>query len=288
MRDKLILETDKVKQIKSGLQEDLFEVFYQPIVDLMTNKPVGFEALIRLRNLDGEIIPASEYISLAEEKGLISDIMDFVCDTVKKDSAVLLKLCKHLRPYVNINIAASQMRDIPRALNALKRARAGGLTINAELTESTMFVDGSLKSQIQKLNNAGFKVAIDDFGTGYSSIQRLNEISVHTLKIDQTYVQKIEDHKDYTFLAAIFKLAQTRAENVIIEGIETLEQKLLIMQMGMRFAQGYFFCRPMDINSLEAFLLSSQEDKLPPISTPPNSTQINTKFSLTSNKRRRA
>ena len=256
IHNKLANDTKIIEQIRTGFKSDLFDVFYQPIVDMMTNKPVGFEALVRLRGEDGKMIPPSHFIPVAEDKGLVSDIMDYVCAAVAKDAAKLSQLYADIKtkPYININVAPSQMRNMPRVIKALKCAQFGGLTINVEMTESSMFVGGSVESHIQDFKDAGFKVAIDDFGTGYSSIQRLNKSAFNTLKIDQSFVQNIHSSKDYDFLAAIFKLAQTGAENVIIEGIETLEQKLLVMKLGIRYAQGYFFCRPMDLNGLMAYL----------------------------------
>lgn len=108
--------------------------------------------------------------------------------------------------------------------------------------------------QIEKLKQAGFSLAIDDFGTGHSSINRLNTLNVTTLKIDQCFIENIEDSKGFDFLKAIVDLSLTTSDSVIIEGVETLPQKLLLMKMGVRYCQGYLFAKPMKLAQLEDYL----------------------------------
>ena len=102
IHNKLANDTKITEQIRTGFKSDLFDVFYQPIVDMMTNKPVGFEALIRLRGEDGKMIPPSHFIPVAEDKGLVSDIMDYVCAAVAKDAAKLSQLYADIKtkPYI--------------------------------------------------------------------------------------------------------------------------------------------------------------------------------------------
>jgi len=259
IRAKLMHITGIENTIKYGLEAKKFDVFYQPIVDLMTEKPVGFEALIRLKDKDQNYVSPDVFIPVAESTGLINDIMDYLCDQVMTDASHISDIfhTQKNKPYININVATTQLKDMPRTLNALLRARKGGLVINAEITESSTLNEESADDRIQNLQDAGFSVAIDDFGTGYSSIERLHQLSFSTLKIDQSFVKEIQDPEAYTFLAAIVNLARTTSNYVIQEGVETLEQKLLIMQMGVRYCQGYYYSRPMDIASLETYLAES-------------------------------
>lgn len=254
----------KIEQyIKHGLETNQLEVFYQPIVDFMTDKPVGFEALARLKNKEGESISPSVFIPIAEETGLISDVMDCVCDIVAKDMMVIAQAysTEPRMPYININVAAVQLKDMKRTISALERARKGGIDVNVEITESSVLNTETAKEQIQRLSDAGFLVAVDDFGTGYSSIQRLNQYAFSTLKIDQSFVKGIEDRKAYSFLAAIVELARTASNNVIIEGIETIQQRILVMQMGVRYCQGYLYGRPMRIEGLKDHLADKYDIK---------------------------
>ena len=252
-----ILHKKYVEQaIEFGLNTRSFYVHYQPIVDLMTDKPVGFEALIRLNDKNGKAIGPDMFIPIAEAAGLISDITDHLCDMVAEDSKRLKDTFfdQDKKPYININISPRQLNDIDRTILALKRAYNGGLDINVEVTEAGTLNEKNIISKIEKINQSGFSVAIDDFGTGYSSIERLSKLNVSTLKIDRCFIEDIEDTQTYSFLEAIVKLARTTAEYVIVEGVSTLPQKLLLMKMGVRHCQGFFLAHPMDIHALERYL----------------------------------
>jgi len=242
--------------IKTGLKENLFSVAYQPIIDFMTDKPIGFEALIRLKTKASETLSPAVFIPIAEETGLIDDITDYLCDRIADEAVKIRHLYsgENINPYINVNISPVQLKDISRVTSALKRAEAGGLAINAEITESTILNEHTADEQIQALKAGGFAVAIDDFGTGYSSIERLKNLDSMTLKIDQSFVQDIEDPKAYSFLGAIVNLAQTTSNLVIIEGVETLQQKLLLMKMGVRYCQGYYYGKPMGAADLRDLL----------------------------------
>jgi len=242
--------------IKQGLEDTLFYVVYQPIIDLMKNRPVGLEALIRLKTkADGAISP-DVFIPIAEESGLIDEITEFLCETIARDSVEIRQVFSSsgIDPYVNVNISPIQLKDMARITSALRRAGSNGLKINAEITESTILNDDKADDQIQSLISTGFDVAIDDFGTGYSSIERLMKLNHMVLKIDQSFVREIENAEAYSFLAAIVNLAQVTSSSVIIEGVENLQQQILIMKLGVRFCQGFFFAKPMPVSALKDYL----------------------------------
>lgn len=242
--------------IEYGLSSNSFYVHYQPIIDLMTNRPVGFEALIRLNDENGKNIRPDIFIPIAESLGLISDITDKLCAIISKEAIRINELysAQNLNPYININISPQQLNDIDRTIFALRRAGDGGLVINVEITESGLLDQINALGKIERLNQAGFSIAIDDFGTGYSSIERLKKLKVTTLKVDRCFIEGIEDAQAFSFLEAIVKLARTTSEFVIIEGVSTLSQKLLLMKMGVRFCQGFLFARPMALDLLEEHL----------------------------------
>ena len=252
-----ILKKQSVEQaIKQGLDENLFYVAYQPIIDLMTKRPVGLEALIRLNTKTGTPIGPDVFIPIAEESGLIDDITEFLCETIAHEAIDIRKMFSGsgMDPYININISPIQLKDMNRTISALRRASSGGLKINAEITESTILNDDEADNQINALIAAGFEIAIDDFGTGYSSIQRLKKMNNMVLKIDQSFVQDIENPEAYSFLGAIVNLAQVSSSSVIIEGVENLQQQLLLMNLGVRFCQGFFFAKPMTVSALRDYL----------------------------------
>ena len=264
-RAKLELRHKIEQSIKDGLEKRLFSVSYQPIIDLMTGKPVGLEALARLKDQAGDPISPDLFISIAESSGLINDITDYMCDCIARDAAEIKDMFtgQRVQPYININISPIQLKNIERVTAALKRAESGRLKINAEITESSILNEQNTDRNIQILKEAGFAVAIDDFGTGYSSIQRLNKLDSMALKVDQSFVRNIGLSKEFQFLEAIVRLAQTTSNLVIVEGVETLQQKLLLMQMGVRYVQGYFYSKPMDVYELESHLSQRYEINRP-------------------------
>jgi len=258
LQSELMFKQNIQYAIKQGLEKDLFSVAYQPIIDLMTDKPIGFEALIRLKTQAGETLSPSVFVPVAETSGLIDDITDYMCDIIKRDAVEIrdMFIGSNIDPYININISPVQLKDVNRVTRALRRAQKSGVTINAEITESSILNEHRTDEKIKELKAAGFAVAIDDFGTGYSSIERLNTLDSMALKIDQSFVRNIEDEDQqaFTFLKAIVNLAQTTSNLVIVEGVETLAQKLLLMKMGVRYCQGYFYAKPMDVYDLKDHL----------------------------------
>jgi len=265
LQSKLLFKQNVEQAIKQGLETNLISVAYQPIIDLMTDKPVGFESLVRLTTKTGEKIPPDVFIPIAESSGLIDDITDYLCDCIAREAGEIrdMFLGSDINPYININISPIQLKDISRITSALNRAHDSGLKINAEITESTILNEHSTDEQIEALKRAGFSIAIDDFGTGYSSIQRLNKLDSMALKIDQSFVRNIEDREAYSFLDAIVNLAHTTSNLVIVEGVETLQEKLLLMKMGVRYCQGYFYGKPIDVYDLENYLTQKYDISRP-------------------------
>jgi len=244
------------RAVKSGLERQTLSVVYQPIIDMMTEKPVGFEALIRLKDENGNSISPSEFIPVAETTGLIHEVTEYLCDRIAMEAPELYSIFKEhaVQPYININISPCQMKDVDRVLKALRRAEQGGVKINVEITESSVCDDEIALKAFEVLRQQGFLIAIDDFGTGYSSLQRLETLHFSTLKIDHSFVTNIGDQDTHDFLSAVINLSRVSAEYTIVEGVETLEQKLLLMKMGVRFCQGYYWTRPINMRGLSQYL----------------------------------
>jgi len=249
--------------IRQGLETGQVSVKYQPIVDLMTSKPVGFEALIRLCDSNNDVVSPDIFVPIAETSDLINKLTSELCDQVARDGAAIARAYVNQddKPYININISPAQLKDMTPVMQALDRARKGsGLKINAEITESSVLHEADAVKKMHVLRDKGYAVAIDDFGTGYSSLHRLKEIDFSTLKIDKIFVDDIEhDVAASNFLTAMVKLAKISSKTVIIEGVETVHQQALIMKMGVRYCQGYLFAKPMGLQDLMAYLADTYE-----------------------------
>ena len=244
------------RAIKLGLEKKYLSVVYQPIMDLMTDKPIGFEALIRLKDENNNPISPSVFIPIAEATGLIDDVTDYLCETIALEAPELRAIFEGhaVKPYININISPNQIKDVDRILRALKRAEDSGMKINVEITESTVCDDDVAGRAFERLRQEGYLIAIDDFGTGYSSLQRLETLKFSTLKIDQSFVTNIGNRETHDFLSAVINLSRVSAQYTIVEGVETVEQKLLLMKMGVRFCQGYYWTRPVNMCGLSQYL----------------------------------
>ena len=253
------------RAIKLGLEKKYLSVAYQPIMDLMTDKPIGFEALIRLADVNNNPISPSVFIPIAEATGLIDDVMDYLCETIALEAPELCEIYEDqaIKPYININISPTQIKDVDRILRALKRAEDGGVKINVEITESTVCDDDVAGRAFEVLRQEGYLIAIDDFGTGYSSLQRLETLKFSTLKIDQSFVTNIGNRETHDFLSAVINLSRVTAQYTIVEGVETLEQKILLMKMGVRYCQGYYWLRPVSMDGLSQYLSESFGYKKP-------------------------
>jgi diguanylate cyclase (GGDEF)-like protein/PAS domain S-box-containing protein len=269
-------------QLSASLREALakgqFEIFYQPIVDLATNRIVKAEALLRWRHPEHGLIQPAAFIPLAEELGLIGDIGDWVF----RQSALVAKHWHDRNPQaadlacpiqISINKSPRQFAGGAKQENWLGYLRKIGLptqSIALEITES-LFLDDSpeIRAHLGELRASGVQVALDDFGTGYSSMGYLNKFRVDYVKIDRSFVQGIaEDDHDRALVEAIVAMAHKLNLKVIAEGVETERQREFLVAAGCNYAQGFLFAKPMPQDDFEALLFSDRPLPLPDGSAP--------------------
>ncbi len=242
--------------LKSALaSREAFFLVLQPKVNLATGKPVGFEALLRWRMEDNTLCPPSEFIPIAEASGLSLEISEMV---LAKTINVIQRLQKegYSLP-VSFNLANSDVVS-PIIFNEINRCidehdiDASLLDIEVTETQATKdynIINPLLRSFIDK----GVGVSIDDFGTGYSSLSQLADLSATTIKLDQKFVNDLTaENKDKALhiVQMIARLAERFAFKLIAEGVETEEQRQLLMDNGYQHAQGYYFAKPMPMDEL--------------------------------------
>jgi diguanylate cyclase len=234
--------------LRTALQQQEFELHYQPKVDAQTLAIVSSEALIRWRHQDKLVSPAN-FIPIAEESGLIIPIGNWV----------LLEACKQWREWHNqsnislpiaINISAQQFQDpafLMQVQSALERYQVPPEMIELEVTEAVATHDPeSAVASMHALKEIGVTLAIDDFGTGYSSLSYLKRFPIDTLKIDIAFVRNIHTSKDDEAIAGmILALGKQLKLKVIAEGVELEEQQLLLAAKGCDIFQGYLFSKPL-------------------------------------------
>jgi len=271
-------QTLRLTQLESELHYALeyqeFELYYQPIVSLETDKLSGFEALIRWKNPKRGFISPIEFIPLAEDTGLIIAVGDWVL----KEACEQLKAWLHKFPEasglkMSINLASHQIRepDLLEKLDViLAETGIDGNSIRLEITESTLMDQGEQTiNKLAQLRARNIQLSIDDFGQGYSSLSYLHRFPINILKIDRAFVNQMSDGgENIEIVRTITMLAHTLNMGVVAEGVETQQQLEILRELGCEFGQGYLFSLPLPasaaeqviINSINAIAISQKND----------------------------
>jgi EAL domain-containing protein (putative c-di-GMP-specific phosphodiesterase class I) len=236
--------------LEAAIRKQELRLAYQPIVDLTTGSILGFEALVRWEHtLRGWLSPAL-FVPFAEETGLINDIGRWVLQEAVRQCGEWKRLHGDaLDPFkVTVNLSAKQLEE-PGLTNDVRKALESQdvdpSLIVLEITETAMM--RTEPERLQELRDLGIRLAIDDFGTGYSSLASLHKLPVDVLKIDRLFVTAITDEKDNSspFVSTIVSLGNALGMQIIVEGIETMEQLDRIRELGCNSAQGFYFSKPL-------------------------------------------
>ena len=252
---RLQLETD----LRKALELNQFRVYYQPIVSLHSGKIVGFETLSRWQRPEGLVMPG-EFIAVADETGII----------LPMNRQLLYEACRQLRSWqtlfpsdppltVNVNITPRQFAEPDLAAQIGKALEETGLeacSLNLEITETIAMGDADRSAVVlTELKALGVRLDIDDFGTGYSSLSRLQRFPVDTLKIDRSFVSRMNiDVETGAIVRIIVMLAHGLRLKVVAEGVETQAQADLLRDIGCEFAQGYLYSKPVPAETIEQLL----------------------------------
>ncbi len=241
--------------LRLALEANQLMAHYQPIVDLHTGSLVGAEALIRWQDPLRGLVPAKDFVPLAEELGLVGEIGDVVLASVASQVKQWSKMSPHFK--VAVNVSPLQLRGTS-LLNSVRGLMNDGVdpgSIVLEVTESAVMEDATTStSLLGELREFGFGIAIDDFGTGYSSLAYLKQLPATTVKVDQAFTSQLPDPHDLSIVMAILSIADTYGLDVVAEGIETAEQAELLKELGCPQGQGYHFARPVPPGQLTSLL----------------------------------
>ncbi|SER01633.1 PAS domain S-box-containing protein/diguanylate cyclase (GGDEF) domain-containing protein [Amphritea atlantica] len=250
-----------LNELREALDLQQFEVYYQPILDLQNGRVVKAEALLRWNHPRGQVSPL-DFIPLAEETGLIVDIGNWVfAEVVRQLTIWQARFNTELQ--VSVNTSPVQYQDDNSSKpnwfgHVLTHNGAANLCV--EITESLLMEAGrGVADKLLQFRDQGIEVALDDFGTGYSSLAYLKQFHIDYLKIDQSFVSHLTSgSQDLVLCEAIIVMAHTLDIKVIAEGVETPEQKQMLLDIGCDFGQGYLFGRPVPANEFSARWLESQ------------------------------
>lgn len=240
-----------LQKLQQALLNEKLTLMLQPKVDLVTGRPVGFEALVRWFENDGSVIPPGDFIPLAEASGLISSL-DIQVLRMAIEAICQLRQAGYDLP-VSFNATAADLRnrDYMQKLNAaIDDGLVNPSALELEITESEAIRDYTGNSELlARLIEKGMGVSIDDFGTGYSSLAHITQLAATSLKIDRCFVQGLgNSENDRHVVQMIIRIGQRFGFNIIAEGVETEQQRHELIEAGCRIAQGFLFARPMSIN----------------------------------------
>ena len=258
MHDTIIGDTAMEKAIGLAIDNHELHLYYQPKIDLATNKIMGVEALIRWIKPDGTIVPPDSFVRIAEKCNLIGKISDYVLNEGCHQNKLWQKM-GYPNIVMSINFASSDFYqpDLKeKVFDALARAGLDAQWLEVELTESLALRDVNFAvSQMNKLRDLGVKLAMDDFGTGYSSLSHLQKLPITLLKLDQSFIRNIEhDNIAYEIVSAVIRIAKSKKIETIAEGIENDVQESILRMAGCDYAQGYLYGKPMPPQELEKYL----------------------------------
>ncbi len=250
MRENAVKAVGLETRIRQAIENEEFEVFYQPIVDLRTKEIMKFEALIRWNHPNQGMISPLNFIPYAERTGLIIPIGQWVLETVCDQIKYWDEAFPNNSIQVNVNVSPVQIQHpgfAESVFHVLQSRKLAGERITLEITESTIMEDPEHTIDIlQRIRANGTQISIDDFGTGHSSLAKIHRFGFDSLKIDRAFVQELltEGYADL-LVKTILLLAESIGLEVIAEGIETQQEADRLVEMGCSIGQGYFFGKPM-------------------------------------------
>ena len=261
MRESAQQRTSMESELRRALANGELECYFQPIIELWTNRISGFEALVRWIHPQQGLLNPADFIPIAEETGLIVDL----------DAQILEQACRKITEWnlvtpeklltLSVNISARSLLDLAlsdRVASAIKTHQVQPTNLYLEITETALIDDIELATTcINKLESLSVRMAIDDFGTGYSSLRYLKNLQVGVLKIDRSFTDGLSvDHGDGVIVKAVIDMASALNMGVVAEGIETEHQLYLLKGLGCEYGQGYLFGRPLNGADTERLLKS--------------------------------
>ncbi|GAA3829202.1 putative bifunctional diguanylate cyclase/phosphodiesterase [Nocardioides panacisoli] len=261
-RARLELETG----LRRALDEDEFELYFQPVVDTVTGRTVGAEALVRWNSADGIVTPL-RFVPVAEETGLIVPLGAWVLEEACRQTRAWALAHPEREPLrINVNLSAVQFSRpniVAEVADTLLRTDLPPEQLCLEITETGLMADTELTiATLRELKALGVRVAIDDFGTGYSSLSYLQRFPVDVVKVDQAFTAGLgRSQVDSEIVAAVVRLAAACGITVVAEGVETVEQRRALVDLGCPLIQGYLIARPLPAGQFEDLWLARPDGR---------------------------
>ncbi len=258
MRTSLIARVRTETELRRALDRGELEVYYQPVIDLASGRPVSTEALVRWQHPERGLLPPLEFIPLAEETGLIAMLGLHVLEHACRQTATWQR---DIDPDigVSVNVSGRQALNplLPAQVAAIaERSRLRPGTLALEITETLLMEEADAPTTVlDSMQEHGLSLVLDDFGTGYSSLSRLKRFPLDVLKIDRSFVAGVDcNTDDHAIVKATIDMAHAVGLTVVAEGVETTEQEECLRALGCDRAQGYLYARPQPAEAITEML----------------------------------
>ena len=252
MRAEAVKRFQLEAELRNAIANKEFFLYYQPIINLVTGKLAGFEALVRWQHPDQGFVSPGSFIPAAEDSGLIVPMGSWILEEAcQQMHAWHLRFPQAKDLMVSVNLSTKQFNQknlAEEVASILEKTELDSQCLKLELTESAAMedVNGTI-DQLVKLKSLNLKLSLDDFGTGYSSLSYLHQLPTDTLKVDQSFVGRMEERssEDGEIVKTIISLGHQLGMDVIAEGIETVDQLKGLRKLNCNYGQGYFFAKPL-------------------------------------------
>jgi diguanylate cyclase (GGDEF)-like protein/PAS domain S-box-containing protein len=258
MHDRAVKLLTFETELRRSIERGELRVHYQPIVSLVSDKVMGFEALLRWQRGD-ELIAADEIVPIAEETGLILPIGQWVLrEALRQLAEWQERYSDNESLHMHVNLSAKQFLQpylLERIAGALAESGVDAERLHLEVTESVVIDNPEAAAELlEQLRATGVGISLDDFGTGYSSLSSLRQFPFDTLKIDRSFISTNGDRRNDEIVRTISNLARILGMDVTVEGLESADQVQRMRALGIDYAQGFYFSPPVDAGSAVRFL----------------------------------
>jgi len=256
----LALEND----LRGAITRQEFCLYYQPVIELASGELSGFEALVRWQHPTRGLVSPGDFISIAEETGIIIEIGAWVLqESMRRMQHWHIRYPTTPQLTISVNLSGKQFAQPALIATALRETALNPATLKLEITESVIMEDPRAASMLLKeLQSQQIQSYVDDFGTGYSSLSYLHRFPMSAVKIDRSFISGIgPSGENAEIVRTIVNLAHNLGMKVIAEGVETDDQRQLLIGMGCEYAQGFFFSQPLKESDAEALIATTFEDR---------------------------
>ncbi len=264
LRAQLAAQVNLERDLRRAIEQELLHLAFQPIFDLSSGEISSFEALVRWQHPELGPIPPSTFVPIAEDSALVAALTAWVLDHACAQLRAFEPAAAGRRPRLHVNVSGADMcraNFVAQVAAALQRNGLDPGQLTLEITETTLMqrLDSAL-DVMGRLREIGVDLSVDDFGTGYSSLAYLSTLPITSLKIDRSFVQRLQENtKDAEVVKAVITLGHALGKTVIAEGIETPAQLAQLRRMGCELGQGYLLARPLSPQAAAA--IAQAEDR---------------------------